>query len=182
MGEDEGVVAVAGWTAAATTAAIRMLRRNVVSFARAHGMGGDVDGDVGGAVAEVVSRSLPQPPCGQAGDVTVRAAADGEWLSVQVSGPAVADGGLDRARPLSLACAVADRVEWQPPDAGQGAVALLEIAMAGPAAPEDAADRRPLSCAEDRRRTRRCATARRDRPGAGRRSRRTCRRLRCRPR
>ncbi len=180
MGEDDGVVAVAGWTAEATTAAITMLRRNVVSFARGHGMDGDVDGDVGGAVAEVVSRSLPQPPCGRAGDVTVRAAADGEWLSVQVTGPPVADGGPDRALPLALASAVADRVEWQPPEAGQGAVALLEIAMNGPAAPAGAAGRRPLSCGQDRRRARRCATARRSRPGAGRRSRRTCRRLRCR--
>jgi anti-sigma regulatory factor (Ser/Thr protein kinase) len=127
MREEDVRVATARWESESAIDVIATVRDGVAAFAAAHGMTRDTREDVGSCVSEAVADAVVRLRRGdERGNVSVEAATDGEWLSVQVKDAARARG-VEPATGLPLVSSLPDRLDWAA-DA-VGTYVLMEFAM-----------------------------------------------------
>ena len=124
MRDDDAEVATARWEVDATVEAATDLPNATNTFARRHGMSADARDAVKRAVSEAVEDAVARARDRQ-GRVTVDAATDGHWLSVQISSDALLAPG--EALALPLVTSLAQRAE-QTADAA-GTNVLMEFDM-----------------------------------------------------
>jgi hypothetical protein len=108
--------------------AVSDMRREVVAFARRHGMAPAILQDLAWAVAEAVAYAEGAAPRER---MVVEAATDGEWVTVRVTGGAERAGSAAEAvLDLPLVMSLSDRFEYGAGGRGAGTSVLMEFAMA----------------------------------------------------
>ena len=127
MQSEERPVAIARLTRPATAATIGEARRWATTFAGEHGMDRSRRDDLEEAVSEAVTGTVDALEEGEAGDVALAIATDGDWLTVRIEEQGCATGPMSYDRGLGLLTTPADRIEFGPSIGCDGTTVVMEF-------------------------------------------------------